>query len=160
MVTVHKPEHWRILHKESDDNQHMTDSLLELPRVLTWSHDHRPRVEVHMCHMWVQTLPARLRQDLGWSRGWWWWRGGKWRGITLPDLTTTFYLAAALAVKLAERRPEAGLPPHNEMKKGVERAFRKGNILKDKFWEGILWSEHYLVCWTQKTILGDKGHIM
>ena len=47
-------------------------------------------------------------------------------------------LAAALTIKLAGGRPEAGLPSHNEMKKGVERAFRKGNILKDKFWEGIL----------------------
>ena len=53
-------------------------------------------------------------------------------------LTLTFVKAAALAIKLAEGRPDAGLPPHNEMKKGVERAFRKGNILKDKFWEGIL----------------------
>ena len=47
-------------------------------------------------------------------------------------------LAAALTIKLAGGRPEAGLPPNNEMKKGVEREFRKGNILKDKFWEGIL----------------------
>ena len=38
---------------------------------------------------------------------------------------------------MAESRPEACLPPHNERRKGVERAFWKGNILIHKFWRAF-----------------------
>ena len=137
-------------------------TITNLWQILSWSWRASPSLERMDCQVLKQNQHFKGRFNLTSGvvgvRGWWWWRGGRRSGIDLPVLT--FHLAAALAIKLAEGRPEAGLPPHNEMKKGVERAFWKGNIFKDKFWEGILWSEHYLVCWTQKTILGDKGHIM
>ena len=104
--TVHRLEHWKILLKVCDNNQLVTDSLMKLTSLPFVREDGLPGVEAEP----ALHRPFHFDFWSRWSRGWWWWRGGRRSGIDLPVLT--FHLAAALAIKLAEGRPEAGLPPH------------------------------------------------
>ena len=101
--TVHRLEHWKILLKVCDNNQLVTDSLMKLTSLPFVREDGLPGVEAE------PALQRPFQLDF-WSR----WSTGvmmvKRRKEIGPVLT--FHLAAALAIKLAEGRPEAGLPPH------------------------------------------------
>ena len=89
-------------------------TITNLWQILSWSWRASPSLERMDCQVLKQNQHFKGRFSLTSGvvgvRGWWWWRGGRRSGIDLPVLT--FHLAAALAIKLAEGRPEAGLPPH------------------------------------------------
>ena len=144
--TVHILEHWKILLDGCDIYQHVTGSLLELPwesptrQVRTVGRRPRHGVGIEACPA-VRRLEGR----------WWWWRGSRWRGINLPDLTLTFFHASALAVQLTEGGPGAGLPLHNLDQAGSWSSRCWGWRRRRRWW---WW--YTGISWYRRGLLGKK----